>query len=252
MIDVIRAVLFDFGDTLVFFDKWDYDKCLRRMLGSLSQDGIAIPVSYEDFKRVYFDVRRRMYSEVESYYGEIDFRVRLAETLKRFSLNLNYENQILAKAADAFFEGWDEDMRIDDYVKPVLEDLKETYKMGVLSNFPYKKALLTTLERFNLEQFFEAIVVSAELGVRKPNPRIFEEALRILGIIASDAVFVGDTLKTDIFGAQNAGMNTVLVENPGLKTNRYAVLSDLGYVSVKPDRTIPSLKMLPAAVRSLS
>lgn len=249
---MIRAVLFDFGDTLVLFDRWDYDKCLRKMLHSLSQSNVVVPCSYGEFKRVYFDVRRRMYREVEKYCGEVDFCVRLAATLKRFGMNFAHEDRIIADAADAFFEGWDEDMRIEDYTRLVLQSLRATYRMGVITNFPCRKALLATLERFSLTRFFETIVISAELGVRKPNPKIFTKALRILNVEASDTVFVGDSVKTDIFGAENVGMKTILVENSGLRTNRYAVASDLGHVQVKPDRTIPSLKMLPAALRSLS
>ncbi len=249
---MIKALLFDFGDTLVFFDKWDYNKCLSKMLESLKQNSVVIPVSYQEFKRVYFEVRRHMYSEVEDSDREVDFCVRLVETLKRFDLNFSNEDPIITHAADAFFEGWDQDMRIDDYVLPVLERLKKEYKLGIISNFPYRKALLATLERFGLSHFFEAIVISAELGVRKPSPKIFEEALTILGVKASDTVFVGDTLKTDIFGAQNVGMKTILVKNPELKTNRYAVPSDLRYVHVKPDYTIADLKELRVALLVLS
>jgi FMN phosphatase YigB (HAD superfamily) len=249
---MIKAVLFDFGDTLVFFDKWDYDKCLRKMLESLKKNDVTIPVSYENFKRVYFEVRRLMYNEVKDSAGEVDFCVRLTKTLERLHLNFGCDDPIITDAADAFFEGWDEDMRIDDCVFPVLEELKANYRLGIITNFPYRKALLATMKRFDLSRFFEAIVISAELGVRKPNPRIFEKALRILDVKASDAVFVGDTLKTDIFGAQNVGMKTVLVENARLMKNRYAVPGDLDCVATKPDCTIVDLRELTGALASMS
>ena len=53
----------------------------------------------------------------------------------------------------------------------VLKKLKTDYKLGIVSNFPHKLALLTMLKRFDLSRFFEAIVVSAQLGARKPNPK---------------------------------------------------------------------------------
>lgn len=230
---------------------WDYDKCLRKMLDSLKKNNVATPVSYEEFKRIYFEVRRNMYNEVKDSYGEVDFCIRLAETIKRFDLNFDSRDPVIIGAADAFFEGWDEDMRIDDCVFSVLETLRTSYRLGIVSNFPHKKALLNTVKRFDLSQFFEAIVISAEFGVRKPHPKIFQEALRTLNVKAFETVFVGDTLKTDIFGAKNVGMKTILVEDAELKKNRYAVPGDLDYVTAKPDCTIADLRELAVAVGTL-
>jgi putative hydrolase of the HAD superfamily len=248
---MIKAILFDFGDTLVLFDRWNYDKCLRKMLDRMKKNNVVIPVSYEEFKRIYFEVRRNMYNQVKNSYGEVDFCIRLTKTLKRFNLNLDPEDPTIIDAADSFFEGWDEDMRTDDFVFSVLETLKTKYKLGIVSNFPHRKALLATLKRLGLSRFFDAIVISAELGVRKPHPRIFVEALKKLNAKAFEAVFVGDTLKTDIFGAQNVGMKTILVENAELKKNRYAAPGDLDQVTAKPDCKIADLRELTAAVAAL-
>jgi len=86
-------------------------------------------------------------------------------------------------------------MRIDDCVSSVLKKLKTDYKLRIVSIFPHKLALLTTLKRFDLSRFFEAIVVSAQLGARKPNPKIFEETLRTLNAKAFGTVSVGDALR---------------------------------------------------------
>jgi len=221
------------------------------MLDSMKKKKVAIPVSYEEFKRIYFEVRRNKYDEVRHSHGEVDFCFRLAETMKRLNLNFSSGDPIIVDAANAFFEAWDEDMRTDGFVFSVLETLKINYKLGIVSNFPHRNALLATLKRLGLSHFFDAIVVSAELGVRKPHPRLFIEALKKLNAKASEAVFVGDTLKTDIFGAQNVGMKTILVENPELKKNRYTVPGDLDYVTAKPDCTIADLRELTVAVTTL-
>jgi putative hydrolase of the HAD superfamily len=60
-----------------------------------------------------------------------------------------------------------------------------------------------------VEQLFDAIVISEEVGVRKPDRRIFDLTLTRLGVEADDAVFVGDHPETDIRGAQEAGMRAI-------------------------------------------
>src|SRR2546423_7310140 len=73
-----------------------------------------------------------------------------------------------------------------------------------------------------LQCFFEAVSFSSEVGVRKPHPRIYADALRKLGVEARRALFVGDRVKEDIQGPKTLGMRAVLTrewrreEDPGL------------------------------------
>jgi putative hydrolase of the HAD superfamily len=55
----------------------------------------------------------------------------------------------------------------------------------------------------------DAIVLSSEVGKRKPHPFIFQRALSELGVAADEALFVGDRLEADVFGASRVGMKTV-------------------------------------------
>lgn len=185
-----------------------------------------------------------MYLGSEQSLEEVDFRLRIAETLKRFNYNFNYENLIVTRAVEAFIDAFTEDVRMEDYVPPLLTELKKKYKLGLAFNFAYAPGLWKILQRFNLPRFFDAVVVSGELGLRKPHPKIFEEALKKLDIEAVQAVFVGDSLKADIYGAKRIGFRTVLVENAGLRKNPYAIPGELDSFPVKPDMKIPDLRDL--------
>lgn len=239
-----KAVIFDLGDTLILTDRWDYNKCLAKLLKSLQHDNVIVSTSFEEFRRVYFKVRRQMYLESEQSLREVNFRLRIAETLKRFNHNFAYESPIITRAVEAFIEAFIEDVRMEAYVLPLLTRLKKKYKLGLVSNFAYSPGFWKILQRFNLTRFFDAVVVSGELGLRKPHPRIFKEALKTLGVEAAEAVFVGDSLKADIDGAKNMGFTTILVENTGLRKNPYALLGELDPIPVKPDRAIPNLRSL--------
>lgn len=247
----LKAVVFDMGDTLILSDRWDYDKSLRRLLESLQRDNVTVTVAFEQFKRVYFDVRNELYEESESSLEEVDFRVRIAETLKRFNHDLSHESPIVANAVGGFIDAFIEDSRMEDYVPSVLARLKERYKLGMVSNFAHAPSLRRILHHFRLPEFFDAIVISGELGLRKPHPRIFEEALRALEAKAEEAVFVGDSLKADIYGAKTVGLKTVLVENVGLRRNPFAVAGELDPFPVEPDLKIPCLASLPDILETL-
>jgi len=122
-----------------------------------------------------------------------------------------------------------------DLVPAVLEQLRHKYKLGVISNFALPPGVKKTLERFDLAKFFDVILISGEIGWRKPSPRIFQKALESLGVSASETVFVGDSPILDVEGAKNVGMRTVLVRKSLAEKretgNPDAVISELDELS---------------------
>lgn len=246
-----KAVIFDLGDTLILTDRWDYDKCLRKLLRSLQHDNAAVSIPFEEFRRIYFEVRSRMYREYEASLKEVDFQVRVAETLKKLEYNVIHENPIIIRAVEAFIDTFIEDIRMESYVPQLLKKLRAKYKLGLVSNFAYAPGFWRILRRFKLTMFFDVAVVSGELGLRKPHAKIFQEALDKLDVNPEATVFVGDSLKADVNGAKKVGLRTVLVENVGIRKNPYAIAGELDPFPVKPNVKIPSLRCLPEALKFL-
>ncbi len=118
--------------------------------------------------------------------------------------------------------------------KPCLDRLAAgDFKLGVVTNGPYDLQC-AKIEVSDLRAYFGAVLVSRQVGILKPDPRIFALALGELGVSAQEAVFVGDTPKTDIVGAHAAGMRAIWL-------NRYSAPQP---ESMVPDRTIHSLDEL--------
>lgn len=90
--------------------------------------------------------------------------------------------------------------------------LAARYRCGMISNFDYAPALYRLLEAHEVLGLFESVVVSSEVGWRKPHPKIFETALRTLQITPSEALFVGDQLDLDVRGAAGVGMDVAWIE----------------------------------------
>jgi putative hydrolase of the HAD superfamily len=86
-------------------------------------------------------------------------------------------------------------------------------RLAVVSNWDV--SLHDVLERTELRALVDAVVISAELGVAKPDPAIFRAALRRLGAAAHQALHVGDSVEHDVAGARAAGLEAVLVARNG-------------------------------------
>ena len=90
-------------------------------------------------------------------------------------------------------------------VVPALDAMRGSgLRLAVISNFDER--LQGVLEGLDLARRVDAVVVSSELGVAKPNPAIFRHALARLGVAAREAIHVGDHSLEDVEGAQGAGM----------------------------------------------
>lgn len=239
----IKAILFDFGDTLVSTEKFDYNLCLKKVHESLTKGKVTVP--YEEYRNVYFDVRNRLYKESEESLREVEFRLRLIETLKHFGYSFKQEDPVIIKSANAFADAFVPMMQMDPYVPKLLKRLKTEgkHKIGLVSNFAHPNALKKTLEKFDIAKYFDALIISGEVGWRKPNPKIFEKALQTLGAKASETVFVGDSPQHDIKGAQKSGMKTILVKKASINEDE-----ELG----NPDRRIYELTDLPKALSELT
>jgi putative hydrolase of the HAD superfamily len=120
------------------------------------------------------------------------------------------------------------------YVREVLDVLRERYPLAVVTDAQSAYAR-GELHKVGLLDYFDPIVISGDYGYRKPDRRLFQLALDEMGVAAENAVYVGNDMHRDIFGAREAGMTTVLFE------------SDQGtsaYLDCVPDYLITDLRDL--------
>lgn len=230
----VEAVLFDLFDTLLILEPAEvyYGPSLRKLHESLLENGIK--VAFEDFSRVYFEVRNKYYSESRQSLEEPHFNVRVVQTLQNLGFNLDVSNPIVSRATKAFADEFMRYVKVDDHAISVLQKLCGKYKLGLISNFGIPECGRQLLDRFGLSKFFDLIVISGEVNQRKPSPKIFERALEALNVDPSKAVFVGDMLDLDIIGPKNVGMKTILIERRPMED----------HVEVKPDKVVKSLTEL--------
>ena len=101
--------------------------------------------------------------------------------------------------------------RLYDDVAASLQTLKQRgYKLAVLSNWDWR--LRHIIEQSELHPYFDALIISEEVGVEKPNPKIFQAAMDALGIAPDRALHVGDSYREDYLGARAVGLHAVLLD----------------------------------------
>ncbi len=125
------------------------------------------------------------------------------------------------------FDAWFEDLYGEfgsaaawepyDDTLPALAALRDRgLRLAVVSNWDSR--LRPILEERKLRPWFDAVVISAEVGWRKPHPAIFERALGLLGCAPGDALHCGDSVGDDVEGARAAGIRPVLLDRHGTRS----------------------------------
>ncbi len=140
---------------------------------------------------------------------EIDIAAVMASSFREHGVELTDDDvRLFLQAAQ---EVWSSYYALASSTHALLEALRgRGLKLALVSNSASPQWLLQPiLERQGLVERVDAVVLSSEVGKRKPHPAIFERAIRELEVDSADALFVGDRIDADVLGASRVGMRTV-------------------------------------------
>jgi putative hydrolase of the HAD superfamily len=241
----IKVVLFDLGSTLVYSkDPWPpiYERADRALVEVLNRLGLRIDpadffTEFGGFIRSYYD--NRPSNELE----QTTFAVlRLWLVRKGFR---NVSDPEMHAALDAMYAITQQNWFLEEDALPTLETLKSLgYHLGLISNTSDDGNVQRIVDRWGLRPFFETIITSAALGIRKPDPRIFKVALDHLHVQPGAAAMVGDMLDADVLGANQLGIYSIWI------THR-APAPDEGELAIQPQAVITELSQIPDLLADL-
>jgi putative hydrolase of the HAD superfamily len=204
------AVFFDVGKTLVFAHP-SVSRVVDEILRAAGHDrDLAAIESLMPLIDEYYEDRFR---EDDTFWTSEEQAsavwVGMYSLLAR-RLGIEEEAESLARAVYDEF-GKPERWRAYDDVVPAFERLHDSgVKVGIISNWDSR--LAKVLEGLRLTPLIDTIVCSADVGLHKPDPRIFELACARLGLSPSVCVHVGDHFYSDVLGAKAVGMRPVLID----------------------------------------
>ena len=169
------------------------------------------------------DAQRAIAAEIGYYRAHLDegrdpvalaeLRSRCAEALRD---GLPDDERIAAIDNAALTSALLASLRFEPFadVRPALAAARAAgRRLLVVSN--WDASLNEVLDRLGLSPMLDGVVTSAEFGVRKPAPEIFEHALALAGVAADEAIHIGDSLAEDVAGARAAGIEAVLIKRDG-------------------------------------
>lgn len=223
----IRLVTFDLDDTL-----WEIAPVIHNAEAVLRDWLTRNAPRLGDFPVDALAAIRRLLVEAEP-----SLRHRISELRRRILLHAlhdaGYSREEAGELGEQAFQVYLEArhaVQLFPDVVPTLEHLANHYTLGVLTNGN------ADVRRLGLADYFQFALCAEELGVGKPDPQPFREALKRAGVDAGQAVHIGDHPGDDIEGAQRAGMRAVWFNPAGREWQHEGA----------PDAQVRSLRELPA------
>ena len=239
-----RAVIFDFGGTLMYGrHAWEpyIAQADEALTNYLRLQGMELNLS--TFPR---EFRRRLldyFNQREKDLLEATYSTVLRELL--FEKGYEVSSTVIRDALDRLFAVTQANWTLEDDSLPTLQKLAASgYSLGLISNAGDDQDVQNLVRGFDISRYFDFVLTSAACSYRKPHRRIFELALAHWYLLPEEAVMVGDSLLADVQGAQNVGMYGVWI-------NRRADPQMELEESVRPDASLSSLAELPSLLDHL-
>ena len=240
----VKGIIFDINGTLTdIHTNEGHDEIYRILSNVLSYQGIVLePYVVKD---LYFQIMKEQRAAREGRHPEFDaigiFHTILTQYATDFTRGLSPQKleqlpRLLAetyRAASRF--------RLQPYpgVVDTIRQLHQNYHLAIVSDGQTAYAV-PELNTVGLAGYFDPIIISGDVGVRKPHERLFTDALTAMKMTPSEVLFVGNDMYRDVYGAKRIGMITVFCKsNQGLAEKE----------GVTPDYIIYQFPELLAAIR---
>lgn len=209
-----RHVFFDLDRTL-----WDFDAAaevaFERIYEQYHLKECGIPSAHE-FHEVYHPLNEQLWVlyRADQITKEELNRTRFLKPLEHYGI---HDVELADHLSEDYVYWSPRIVRLVPGTMELLEYLKPKYHLHLITN-GFEEVQHTKLNGSGLAPFFETLTVSEEVGVKKPNPEIFQYALQKAHATPEESLMIGDEMDDDINGARAAGMDTIFYNPNGQST----------------------------------
>jgi len=198
----IKHIFFDLDHTL-----WDFDKNSNLTFQYLFKE-LQVEISLSDFLEVYVPINFnywKLYREEKVSKSDLRYG-RLKDTFDTLKYTIS-DNLINTISEDYIINLANHNHLIEGTVE-LLEYLKPKYNLHIITN-GFEEIQSKKMKKSGISKYFDKIITSESVGVKKPNPRVFEYALKEAKAKVEDSIMIGDSYEADVMGALNFGMSAI-------------------------------------------
>ena len=210
----LQSVVFDLGGTLLYYGE-DADELIKLGHQALTEYlvGEGLQVEFKDVERVGNGIYEAYLPFAEKSLIELEARILYQAMLYQLGIDDYSNDDLITGAVHSFYGPIVDGYQIFSDVKEVLGRLKSRgLKLGLMTNNDSADFSDRLLQKFDLNRFFDSIVVSAKIGLRKPHKRMFLHCLKELDVSNEDSIYVGDHPVHDIQGAKSVPMRCIWIK----------------------------------------
>ncbi len=204
----IKHIFFDLDHTL-----WDFESNSKKTFSYIF-DKNNLDIEFEDFIDVYQPINHEYWKLFrEDKVSKADLRYgRLKESFQ--AINYESDDALIHLLSEQYITYLAEHNDLFENTFLILDYLQSKYKMHIITN-GFEEVQYRKLKNSNLLPYFDKVITSEKVGVKKPNPRIFKYALDIAGASSNESIMIGDNFEADILGAKNMGMKVIFCKFNG-------------------------------------
>ena len=205
----ITHVFFDLDHTL-----WDYEANSRQTLADLVHHfGLIEFVTPQKFIDTYEKINEKLWHKFNNNQIDKEYirKYRFAMVLQKLKVYINNEPEELT---EYFISNCSIKSALMPHTLDALNYLHGKYPMAIITN-GFQEAQTPKMKASGLDKYFDHVIVSDTIGIRKPDERIFQYAMNLFNAKPHRSVMIGDNPKTDIRGAEAAGMKTIFYNPTG-------------------------------------
>ena len=220
----IRAIVFDWGDTLIrppgiTTDPEGHYRCVEEffhaeLLPELHPSDRG-KLTWSRFRPLYEQATMTQVQRTLATGREHSFGHRLVSTLELAGAEAAPDAATCEQLAEALGRRIAGACVTMEGASAILPLLRARMRLGLLSNYPHAPAVRHSLSEAGLIEHLDAVIISAEIGWSKPSRRAFEAVMAAVGLPPDEILFVGDDLDTDMRGAKAMGMHTAWLPRSG-------------------------------------
>lgn len=203
-----KFIYFDLDDTLL-----DHRSAEAAALKDLHQHfSLFEGISPDKLIDVYHEVNSKqwtLYSQGDVSREDLQ-RNRFEQTLQKLGLDDSRYKEV----GDYYMQCYRNHWQWIDGAEEAYREVLKNYPVGILTN-GFAETQKLKFEKFDLHNSADHVVVSEEVGVLKPHPKVFEHATELAGVAAGEILYVGDSFTSDIEGGSQFGWNTAWYTNNG-------------------------------------